>query len=253
MSQMFNVDSLDDIESASLVSSHEVKGLGALGALDVAESEDFADRPAGLSASLGDETLNRVNKDISSIESKLTILFKKLNILKEKAEEDRKVAAALHRMMTENLQKIMKIKETFEDSKDKLRKNDMNIRELERMIKELQQMKIEDLELLQDFADNQKSRALFSISKKASMSDDESDSIESALKSLSDSLFSSDEGEDDTEGESGDSEEGISSIAKSNNIDQIDTNAHNIFPLKKIKSMKKIKSLTVRNDLKYCT
>lgn len=238
MSQMFNVDSLDDIESASLVSSHEVKGLGALGALDVAESEDFADR------ALGDETLNRVNKDISSIESKLTILFKKLNILKEKAEEDRKVAAALHRMMTENLQKIMKIKETFEDSKDKLRKNDMNIRELERMIKELQQMKIEDLELLQDFADNQKSRALFSISKKASMSDDESDSIERALKSLSDSLFSSDEGEDDMEGESGDSEEGISSI---------DTNAHNIFPLKKIKSMKKIKSLTVRNDLKYCT
>ena len=247
MSQMFNVDSLDDIESASLVSSHEVKGLGALGALDVAESEDFADR------ALGDETLNRVNKDISSIESKLTILFKKLNILKEKAEEDRKVAAALHRMMTENLQKIMKIKETFEDSKDKLRKNDMNIRELERMIKELQQMKIEDLELLQDFADNQKSRALFSISKKASMSDDESDSIERALKSLSDSLFSSDEGEDDMEGESGDSEEDTSSIVKSNNIDQIDTNAHNIFPLKKIKSMKKIKSLTVRNDLKYCT
>ena len=240
MFQMFNVDSLDQIESASLVSSTEAKAL----------DDDDDDDDDGV---WQDETLGRVNKDISSIESKLTILFKKLNILKEKAEEDRKVAAALHRMMTENLQKIMKIKETFEDSKDKLRKNDMNIRELERMIKELQQMKIEDLELLQDFADNQKSRALFSISKKASMSDDESDSIESALKSLSDSLFSSDEGEDDMEGESGDSEEDTSSIVKSNNFDQIDTNAHNIFPLKKIKSMKKIKSLTVRNDLKYCT
>merc|ERR1711910_31925 len=88
--------------------------------------------------------------------------------------------------------------------------------------------KISDLEMLEQFADNQKSRALYSISQKGSLSESnrETDSIERELKSLTEnSLFSSQE-------------------RSSPNIDTIDTNAHNIFPVKKIISMKKVKSLT---------
>ena len=217
---MFNVDSLDQIESASLVSSTEAKAL----------DDDDDDDDDGV---WQDETLGRVNKDISSIESKLSILLNKLKAVNNKAEEDQKVVDTLHKMLTENMHKILKIKETFHEYKAKLQTDDNNIRELEDMIKDLELKKIKDLEMLEQFADNQKSRALFSISKKGSLSQSnrESDSIERELKSLSEnSLFSSEE-------------------RSSNNIDEIDTNAHNIFPLKKIISMKKIKSLTVKGEI----
>ena len=220
---MFNVDSLDQIASASLVSSNEAR------ALDDDEDDDDDDDDGVWQ----DETLGRVNKDISSIESKLSILLNKLKAVNNKAEEDQKVVDTLHKMLTENMHKIMKIKETFHEYKGKLQTDDNNIRELEDMIKDLELKKIKDLEMLEQFADNQKSRALFSISKKGSLSQSnrESDSIERELKSLSEnSLFSSEE-------------------RSSNNIDEIDTNAHNIFPLKKVISMKKIKSLTVKGKI----
>ena len=210
---MFNVDSLDQIASASPVSDTE--------ALD----------PSDDAGEWQDETLGRVNKDISSIESQLSKTLKSLNVEKKKAEEDQKVAQTVHKMLKENLNKVNKIKETFDEFQDKLETDDENIRELETMINDLEMKKIKDLEILQEFADNQKSRALYSISKKespASKSNLETDSIERELNSLTeDSLFSSEE-------------------ESSNNIESIDTSAHNIFPLKKIISMKKIKSLTVR-------
>ena len=217
-SQMFNVDSLDQIASATPV------GTDAKGKDD--EVED-------VEGEWQDETLGRVNKDIISIESKLSKTLKILNQEELKAEEDQKVAETLHKMLKENLNKLRKIKQTFDEFKAKLQTDDENISKLEMMIKDLEMKKIEDLEILEEFADNQKSRALYSISKKgspASKSNLETDSIERELKSLTeDSLFSSGE-------------------ESSNNIDSIDTSAHNIFPVKKIISMKKIKSLRVRKD-----
>ena len=218
MFQMFNVDSLDQIASVSQISDTEAL------VLDDDEDDD---------GEWQDETLGRVNKDINSIESKLSKTLKSLNVEKKKEEEDHKVAETLHQMLKENLNKVKKIKETFDEFKDKLETDDENIRELETMVKDLEMKKIKDLEMLEQFADNQKSRALFSISKKEAISDSNSDtdSIESELKSLTEnSMFSSQE-------------------EPSNNMDTINTNAHNIFPLKKIISMKKVKSLTVSKDL----
>ena len=221
MSQMFNVDSLDQIESASPVPDN--------GAPDLDDDDDDDDDDDG---EWQDETLDRVNKHIGAIESKLSKTLKILHAEKKKAEEDQKVAETLHKMLKENLNKVKKIKETFDEFKAKLETDDGNIRALETMIKELEMKKIKDLEILEQFADHQKSRALFSISKKGPQSESniETDSVERELKSLTEnSLFSSQE-------------------TSSNNFDTIDTNAHNIFPLKKIRSIKKVKSLTVRKD-----
>lgn len=219
---MFHVDSLDQIESASLVSSTEAEALD-----DDDGDDDYKDHDGVWQ----DETLGRVNKDIRSIESKLSILLSKLKTEKNRAEEHQKVVDTLRKMLTENMHKINQMKETFHEYKAKLQGDDNDIRQLETMIKDLELSKIKDLEMLEQFADNQKSRALFSISKKESLSqsDRDSDYLEKELESLSEnSLFSSEE-------------------ISSNNINEIDTNAHNIFPLKKIISMKKIKSLTVKD------
>jgi len=223
LKKMFNVESLDQIASASPLDKTAALDLDDDDADDDDEDDDEDD-----DGEWKDETLARVNKDIRYIESQLSKTLKSLYVEKKKAEEDQKVAETLHKMLKENLNKVKKIKETFDEYKYKLETDDENIRELETMIKDLEMKKISDLEMLEQFADNQKSRALYSISQKGSLSESnrETDSIERELKSLTEnSLFSSQE-------------------RSSPNIDTIDTNAHNIFPVKKIISMKKVKSLT---------
>jgi len=209
LKKMFNVRSLEEIVDATLYNST---------GLDITPTNNEDD-------SYHDETLDRVNMDISSIENKLLRKLKTLNTEKSKMEKDQKLLNILGRMLEDNLKKIRKIQETFKKQKANLNKNKMYIRDLEAEIKQLEMDKIHQLEKLEKFADLQKEKALYSIGK---------ESVDSA--------------ELDDE-DLGDIEKELSGIDSENmytpeTFKTIDTDAHNVFPLKKVKSIKKITSMT---------
>merc|ERR1712105_502448 len=99
------------------------------------------------------------------------------------------------------------------------------------MGKQLEMEKIRQLEKLEKFADLQKEKALYSIGKEsvssAELNDQDLGDIEKELSGI------------DTDA-AGDSD----NLYRTNNFKSIDTSAHNVFPLKKVKSIKKITSMT---------
>ena len=212
LKKMFNVSSLEEIIEATPVN----RSGGLL--------------QGGGGAAWHDDTLDRVNNDISSIEAKLVRKLKSLNTEKSMMEKDEKLLEILARMLREEMGKIRKVKDTYDEHRANLAKREGYVRELEAMITSLEREKIDQLEKLEKFADAKKEQALYTIGK------DQSDGV----------------GGPDTD--LGDIDQELDKLAdldalpsSGNSKDLIDKNAHNVFPLKKIKSIKKIKSMTVRS------
>ena len=212
LKRMFNVSSLEEIIEATPVNSSE----GLL--------------QGGGGATWHDDTLDRVNTDISSIEAKLVRKLKSLNTEKTMMEKDEKLLEILARMLREEMGKIRKIKDTYDEHRANLAKRKGYVRELEAIITSLERQKIDQLEKLEKFADAKKEQALYTIGK------DQSEGVGGPHTDL---------GDIDQELDKLEELDALSSSG--NSKDLIDKNAHNVFPLKKIKSIKKIKSMTVRS------
>ena len=212
LKRMFNVSSLEEIIEATPVNSSE----GLL--------------QGGGGAAWHDDTLDRVNTDISSIEAKLVRKLKSLNTEKTMMEKDEKLLEILARMLREEMGKIRKIKDTYDEHRANLAKRKGYVRELEAIITSLERQKIDQLEKLEKFADAKKEQALYTIGKDQSEGGGGPDTDLGDIDQELDKL------------------EELDALSSSGNSkDLIDKNAHNVFPLKKIKSIKKIKSMTVRS------
>ena len=193
-----------------------------------------------------DEVFDTENDIIHSIERKIKDILKKISAKKAILSESKSMIVALTKMLVAEMRKIKTIEGVLEDHNQKIEEAQDDIKELYSELKELQQRKINHINKLQDAAQNKQSESenlLERIQDQASkIGNLRPLKINGALMSDPENIDIPDIPimiEQETE---------VSERDDSLDLKEIDRSKYDAYPLKKIISMKKIKSLTVKGN-----
>ena len=252
----FSVEDLDDIDEIVKIDSAEANRLENYGAgnapLDAEGENPFEGENSDESDS-GFDTFDLENSQLHKID-------KELDRLKEGKEEvegaiasEKKYITALMKMMKAEMKKLRSIKAVLADHEEKhgLLHGDLN--DILDQIKDLQMKKIKHLQMLRDAAEQRETDAVHIINSAEKeqelepweMGDMGDVDTEMKIEGVPDD----DEPTEPKFGYENEVEEEEEELIDDTGMDgthkEIDSSKYDIFPLKKILSMKKIKSITV--------
>ena len=175
-----------------------------------------------------DMRFNMMSTEIHSLDKLLEKLLNGVKKKKDFYENEKRVTVALAKMLKAQSKKINLIQRALSRHSDNAVRAHKEIQELFNRIRELLVEKIENLDKLRSMAENKENEALELIHNSQSQSNTELESVSEFVdenKNLE--LVGPDEEEEDSE------------------LEEIDSSKYNVFPLKKILSMKRIKSIVV--------
>ena len=244
----FSVEDLDDIDEIVKIDSAEANRLTGNGGYDENAPLDapFEGENSDESDS-GYDTFDLENSQLHKID-------KELDRLKEGKEEveyaigtEKKYITALMKMMKAEMKKLRSIKAVLADHEEKhgLLHGDLN--DILDQIKDLQMKKIKHLQMLRDAAEQRETDAVHIIN--SAEKEQELEPWENPLVDVDTEMKI--EGVPDDEEPTGlkyeneVEEEEEEPLGVEGTHKEIDSSKYDIFPLKKILSMKKIKSITV--------
>jgi len=178
-----------------------------------------------------DMRFNMMSTEIHSLDKLLEKLLNGVKKKKDFYENEKRVTVALAKMLKAQSKKINLIQRALSKHSDNAVRAHKEIQELFNRIRELQVEKIENLDKLRSMAENKENEALELIHNSQSQSNTELESVSEFVdenKNLE--LVGPDGEEEDSE------------------LEEIDSSKYNVFPLKKILSMKRIKSIVELTD-----
>ena len=244
----FSVEDLDDIDEIVKIDSAEANRLTGNGGYDGNEPLDapFEGENSDESDS-GYDTFDVENSQLHKID-------KELDRLKEGKEEvegaiasEKKYITALMKMMKAEMKKLRSIKAVLADHEEKhgLLHGDLN--DILDQIKDLQMKKIKHLQMLRDAAEQRETDAVHIINsaeKEQELEPWENPLVDVDTEMKIEGVPDEDEPTDTIRYEN-EVEEEDDTVLLDGSHKEIDSSKYDIFPLKKILSMKKIKSITV--------
>lgn len=276
--KLFNVDDLDDIVDVVKIKDSDSGGISeedasnvidqgysiedgqpaividnsALNLLDSGAESDILNTEDDT-----DEIFEVENEIIRSIERKIKDILGKISDKKEILAKSKSMIVALTKMLVAEMRKIKTIEGVLEDHNKKIEEAQGDIKDLYSDLKDLQERKINHINKLQEAAQNKESESeslLQRIQDQASKIGSLGPlKINGALVSDPESIDIPDISLEDL-GKSVDVSESEDSFnigrrnRDSHSLKEIDRSKYNAYPLKKILSMKKIKSLTELSD-----
>ena len=277
--KLFNVDDLDDIVDVVKIKDSDSGGISeeeasnvidqgysiedgqpaividnsALNLLDSGAESDILNTEDDT-----DEIFEVENEIIRSIERKIKDILGKISDKKEILAKSKSMIVALTKMLVAEMRKIKTIEGVLEDHNKKIEEAQGDIKDLYSDLKDLQERKINHINKLQEAAQNKESESeslLQRIQDQASKIGSLGPlKINGALVSDPESIDIPDISLEDL-GTSVDVSESEDSFnigrrnRDSHSLKEIDRSKYNAYPLKKILSMKKIKSLTVSSNI----
>ena len=226
---LFNISDLDEIINVKQVGTEDSNNRDAVGGEEL-EVLDMRG-PRNIPKNDEDMKFNLMSTEIHSLDKLLEQLLAKVKQKKDYYETEKKNTVALAKLLKAQSKKLKVIQESLSQHSDNAVTAHKEIAQLFDRIRELQVEKIESLDKLRSMAENKENEELELIRNSKSQSELEFEEEEN--KNLE--LLHSDE----EEGEEDESRE------------RIDSSKYNVFPLKKILSMKKIKSIVVDIKMIY--
>ena len=214
---LFNISDLDEIINVKQVGTED------------SSNRDVAP-PPGWSGNVNgpknddDMKFNLMSTEIHSLDKLLEQLLAKVKQKKDYYETEKKNTVALAKLLKAQSKKLKVIQDSLSQHSDNAVTAHKEIAQLFDRIRELQMEKIESLDKLRSMAENKENEELELIRNSKSQSELEFEEEEN--KNLELLRSDEDEGEDESR-------------------ERIDSSKYNVFPLKKILSMKKIKSIVV--------
>ena len=225
---LFNISDLDEIINVKQVGTEDSNNRDAVGGeeLEVLDMRGPRNIPKNDEAYDEDIKFNMMSTEIHSLDKLLEQLLTKVKQKKDYYETEKKNTVALAKLLKAQSKKLKVIQDSLSQHSDNAVTAHKEIAQLFDRIRELQVEKIESLDKLRSMAENKENEELELIRNSKSQSELEFEE-EEENKNLE--LLHSDE-EEEEEDES---------------RERIDSSKYNVFPLKKILSMKKIKSIVV--------
>jgi len=219
---LFNISDLDEIINVKQVGRGDSNNRDA-----VDEELDIGDRIVPRNNE--DMKFNLMSTEIHSLDKLLEKLLNEVKKKKDEYETEKRATVALAKLLKAQSKKLKLIQQSLSKHSDYAVSAHKEIAKLFDKIRELQVEKIENLDKLRSMAENKENEELELIRNSKSQSGLDSSEFEEENKNL-ELLRASDVKELD------------------GSKDQIDSSKYNVFPLKKIISMKKIKSILELTD-----
>jgi len=222
---LFNISDLDEIVNVRQVGAEESSNRDGIGG-----EEKFQDlgreRP---DARDEDMKFNLMSTEIHSLDKLLEKLLSEVKKKKDDYETEKRATVALAKLLKAQSKKLKLIQQTLSKHSDNAVTAHKEIAKLFDRIRELQVEKIESLDKLRSMAENKENEELELIRNSKSQSELDSSEFEEEENKNLDLLHFSEEEEDESR-------------------KKIDSSKYNVYPLKKILSMKKIKSIVELTD-----
>ena len=216
---LFNISDLDEIINVKQVATGEDSIHDSLGG----EELDMTENRGGLK---NDMDFNLMSTEIHSLDKLLDKLLNEVKMKKDDYEAEKRATVALAKLLKAQSEKLKLIQQALSKHSDQAVTTHKEIEKLFDRIRELQVEKIENLDKLRSMAENKENEELELIRKSKSQTDLGSSEYKEENKNL-DLLNGLDDEEEDESRK------------------QIDSGKYDVFPLNKILSMKKIKSIVV--------
>ena len=218
---LFNISDLDEIVNVRQVGTEESSNRDGIGD---EELQDFGrERP---DARDEDMKFNLMSTEIHSLDKLLEKLLSEVKKKKDDYETEKRATVALAKLLKAQSKKLKLIQQTLSKHSDNAVTAHKEIAKLFDRIRELQVEKIESLDKLRSMAENKENEELELIRNSKSQSELDSSEFEEEENKNLDLLRFDEEEEDESR-------------------KKIDSSKYNVYPLKKILSMKKIKSIVV--------
>ena len=217
---LFDISDLDEIINVRQVGTEESNNRDAAGG----EELEVYDRRSPRRDE--DMKFNLMSTEIHSLDKLLEKLLKEVKKKKDDYETEKRATVALAKLLKAQSKKLKLIQQTLSKHSDNAVTAHKEIAKLFDRIRELQVEKIESLDKLRSMAENKENEELELIRNSKSQSELESSEFEEEENKNLDLLRFDEEEEDESR-------------------EKIDSSKYNIYPLKKILSMKKIKSIVV--------
>ena len=217
---LFNISDLDEIINVKQVGNGDSKNRDTVG-----EEFEIGDRIGPRNNE--DMKFNLMSTEIHSLDKLLEKLLNEVKNKKDEYETEKQATVALAKLLKAQSKKLKLIQQSLSKHSDYAVSAHKEIAKLFDKIRELQVEKIANLDKLRSMAENKENEELELIRNSKSQSELEIEEEENKNLEL---LRASGEKEVDE------------------SRDQIDSSKYNVFPLKKILSMKKIKSILVNKS-----
>ena len=219
---LFNISDLDEIINVKQVGTEDSNNRDVFPGQEL----EVLDKRGPRYVPKKDEDMkfNLMSTEIHSLDKLLEQLLAKVKYKKDYYETEKKNTVALAKLLKAQSKKLKVIQESLSQHSNNAVTAHKEIAQLFDRIRELQVEKIESLDKLRSMAENKENEELELIRNSKSQSELEFEEEEN--KNLE--LLRSDEEEKEDESR-----------------ERIDSSKYNVFPLKKILSMKKIKSIVV--------
>lgn len=218
---LFNISDLDEIINVKQVGTGDSNNRDAAG-----EENEIGDRIGNGE----DMKFNLMSTEIHSLDKLLEKLLNEVKKKKDEYETEKRATVALAKLLKAQSKKLKLIQQSLSKHSDNAVSSHKEIAKLFDKIRELQVEKIENLDKLRSMAENKENEELELIRNSKSQSGLDSSEFEEGNKNLE---LLKDSGEMEVD----------------ESMEQIDSSKYNVFPLKKILSMKKIKSIMVNKSL----
>ena len=218
---LFNISDLDEIINVKQVGTGDSNNRDAAG-----EEIEIGDRIGNGE----DMKFNLMSTEIHSLDKLLEKLLNEVKKKKDEYETEKRATVALAKLLKAQSKKLKLIQQSLSKHSDNAVSSHKEIAKLFDKIRELQVEKIENLDKLRSMAENKENEELELIRNSKSQSGLDSSEFEEGNKNLE---LLKDSGEMEVD----------------ESMEQIDSSKYNVFPLKKILSMKKIKSIMVNKSL----
>jgi len=217
---LFNISDLDEIINVKQVGTGDSNNRDAAG-----EEIEIGDRIVNSE----DMKFNVMSTEIHSLDKLLEKLLNEVKKKKDEYETEKRATVALAKLLKAQSKKLKLIQQSLSKHSDNAVSSHKEIAKLFDKIRELQVEKIENLDKLRSMAENKENEELELIRNSKSQSGLDSSEFEEGNKNLE---LLKDSGEMEVD----------------ESMEQIDSSKYNVFPLKKILSMKKIKSIMELTD-----
>jgi len=217
---LFNISDLDEIINVKQVGTGDSNNRDAAG-----EENEIGDRIGNSE----DMKFNLMSTEIHSLDKLLEKLLNEVKKKKDEYETEKRATVALAKLLKAQSKKLKLIQQSLSKHSDNAVSSHKEIAKLFDKIRELQVEKIENLDKLRSMAENKENEELELIRNSKSQSGLDSSEFEEGNKNLE---LLKDSGEMEVD----------------ESMEQIDSSKYNVFPLKKILSMKKIKSIMELTD-----